>query len=187
MAEKKLIPPEMNPQIGQIFTQGSVYELAAAYTFGTHEGGHANDPDDPGGETNFGISKRAYPDEDIPNLTLERARYLGKRDYWYPMRLDTLNCQRISDSLFDFSFHHGVRSVGKKVQLCLAREFGFKGKVDGIMGSVTLAYMNAIISANLGAPFDLHQALMKVRIDYYLNSAKPKYLAGFIKRANSYL
>ena len=25
-----------------------------------HEGGYVNDPDDPGGETNFGISKRAY-------------------------------------------------------------------------------------------------------------------------------
>ena len=26
------------------------------------EGGYVNDPDDPGGETNFGISKRAHPD-----------------------------------------------------------------------------------------------------------------------------
>ena len=34
------------------------------------EGGYSDDPLDPGGETNFGISKRAYPKEDIRFLTL---------------------------------------------------------------------------------------------------------------------
>ena len=33
-----------------------------------HEGGYVNDPDDLGGETNFGIAKRFYPDVDIKNL-----------------------------------------------------------------------------------------------------------------------
>ena len=37
------------------------------------EGGYVNDKDDPGGETNMGISKRAYPDLDIKNLTREEA------------------------------------------------------------------------------------------------------------------
>ena len=30
----------------------------------SYEDGYANDPNDPGGETNWGISKRAYPDVD---------------------------------------------------------------------------------------------------------------------------
>ena len=34
-----------------------------------HEGGYVNDPTDLGGETNFGITKRFYPDVDIKNLT----------------------------------------------------------------------------------------------------------------------
>ena len=46
------------------------------------EGGYVNDPADPGGETNMGISKRAYPNEDIKNLTVERAKALYYRDYW---------------------------------------------------------------------------------------------------------
>jgi lysozyme family protein len=29
-----------------------------------HEGGYVNDPKDPGGETKYGISKRANPGED---------------------------------------------------------------------------------------------------------------------------
>ncbi|MDI6752791.1 MAG: glycosyl hydrolase 108 family protein [Thermodesulfobacteriota bacterium] len=46
------------------------------------EGGYVNNPKDPGGETNFGISKRAYPKENIKALTKERAIRLYKRDYW---------------------------------------------------------------------------------------------------------
>jgi len=45
------------------------------------EGGYVNDPDDPGGETNFGISKRAYPDLDIPNITDRQVRNIYWRDY----------------------------------------------------------------------------------------------------------
>lgn len=49
------------------------------------EGGYSNDPDDPGGETKFGISKRSYPNEDIPALTHERATEIYYTDYWHPI------------------------------------------------------------------------------------------------------
>ena len=46
------------------------------------EGGYTNDPNDPGGETKYGISKRAYPDIDIKNLTLDEAKDIYYHDYW---------------------------------------------------------------------------------------------------------
>lgn len=46
------------------------------------EGGYVNDPNDPGGETNWGISKRSYPNLDIKNLTWEQAKMLYQQDYW---------------------------------------------------------------------------------------------------------
>ena len=46
------------------------------------EGGYVSHPSDPGGETNFGISKRAYPDKDIKNLTLMDAAAIYYNDYW---------------------------------------------------------------------------------------------------------
>jgi len=46
------------------------------------EGGYENDPDDPGGETNFGIDKRSHPDVDIQHLTKEGAMEIYWREYW---------------------------------------------------------------------------------------------------------
>ena len=46
------------------------------------EGGYVNDPNDPGGETNWGISKRIFPDMDIKNLTKDQALKIYKQFYW---------------------------------------------------------------------------------------------------------
>ncbi len=56
-----------------------------------HEGGYVNDPDDPGGETKYGISKRAYPSLDIKNLTVEQAAGIYWRDYW-----DACSCDQLA-------------------------------------------------------------------------------------------
>lgn len=54
------------------------------------EGGYVNDPVDPGGETNFGISKHAYPNLDIKNLTRQAAQEIYQRDYWNNIQGDSL-------------------------------------------------------------------------------------------------
>ena len=54
------------------------------------EGGYVNNPADPGGETNFGISKRAYPNVDIKNLTRESAIKIYETDYWFKSGADKL-------------------------------------------------------------------------------------------------
>lgn len=57
------------------------FERSIAFVL-RHEGGYVNDPRDPGGETKFGISKRAYPALDIKSITEEQAKGIYKRDYW---------------------------------------------------------------------------------------------------------
>ena len=52
------------------------------------EGGYVFDKTDPGGETNYGISKRAHPNENIKNLTLARAIEIYKEHYWDFYKLD---------------------------------------------------------------------------------------------------
>jgi lysozyme family protein len=51
---------------------------------------YSNDPADPGGETRWGISRRAYPDLDIANLTEPQAVAIYQRDYWTPAGCDDL-------------------------------------------------------------------------------------------------
>lgn len=71
-----------------------------------HEGGYVNDPVDPGGETKYGISKRSYPDVDIPNLTLEKAQAIYERDYWLKCGCDKLP-HPMNIIIFDSAVNHG--------------------------------------------------------------------------------
>lgn len=73
-----------------------------------HEGGYVHDPKDPGGETKFGISKRAYPDLDIKNLTKKEASFLYQRDYWDANSLDQFP-PKIAEKLFDMAVNMGAR------------------------------------------------------------------------------
>ena len=54
------------------------------------EGGYSKDPNDPGGETKWGISKRSHPNEDIASLTVDRAKEIYLKEYWIPVGGDTL-------------------------------------------------------------------------------------------------
>ena len=72
------------------------FETAIAFVL-NEEGGYSNDPRDPGGETNFGISKRAHPQVDIKNLTLEEAESIYRYEHtaWdLPSTLRVPICER---------------------------------------------------------------------------------------------
>lgn len=64
------------------------------------EGGYVNHPNDPGGETKYGISKKAFPDLDIKNLTIEQAKRIYFQNYWlrgasslsWPLNLCFFDC-----------------------------------------------------------------------------------------------
>lgn len=62
---------------------------ALAFTI-PREGGYVNDPDDPGGETKWGVSKRYHPNEDIQNLTPQRAAEIYYEEYWLGSGADLL-------------------------------------------------------------------------------------------------
>jgi lysozyme family protein len=82
------------------------FERAFSIVIGA-EGGYVDDPQDPGGETKYGISKRAYPAVDIKNLTLEQARDIYLRDYWL-----AAGCHRGTEVMailiFDCAVNQGV-------------------------------------------------------------------------------
>lgn len=54
------------------------------------DGAYTNDPADPGGETKFGISKKAHPELDIKTLDLATALEVYFQSYWQTFGLDVL-------------------------------------------------------------------------------------------------
>ena len=80
-----------------------------------NEGGYTSGHGDPGGETNWGISKRSYPSVDIKNLTREGAQAIYSRDFWLPLHADTLPGS-VAFQLFDFAVNSGIRTAIRALQ-----------------------------------------------------------------------
>ena len=96
-----------------------------------HEGGYVNDPRDPGGETQYGISKRSYPAEDIRSLTLERAKAIYRRDFWNAVRGEELPAV-LKFAMFDAAVNSGPKQAIKWLQQSVRVE------VDGLFGPKTM-------------------------------------------------
>jgi lysozyme family protein len=96
------------------------------------EGGFVDDPADPGLETKYGISKRAYPDVDIKNLTLDQAKSIYRFDYWEPLHCDEMPWP-LSMMVFDCGVNQGLTTSAKTLQRAL------NVTQDGVIGKVTLA------------------------------------------------
>lgn len=104
-----------------------------------HEGGYVNDPNDHGGETNWGISKRAYPHLNIADLTREQAKSIYHADFWDRVHADTMP-GALAFQAFDFAVNSGIETAVRYLQKALAVAD------DGHWGPVTQA---ALDTANL--------------------------------------
>ena len=102
-----------------------------------HEGGIVDDPTDAGGLTNMGISQRAYPDEDIRGLTVERAKELYKRDYWDRYRTGSLP-DRLRHIFVDMCINMGGGRAIKILQEACNSKNATKIDVDGGIGPATI-------------------------------------------------
>ena len=100
------------------------------------EGDYTNDPNDPGGETRWGISRKAYPSLDIKNLSREGAKEIYHRDYWVPCHCNDLP-RAFAISLFDCAVNQGPRIAVRIMQIALGVT------VDGTIGPKTIAACSA--------------------------------------------
>ena len=114
----------------------SAFDRCFAIVVGT-EGGYVNDPNDPGGETKYGISKRAYPDVDIAALTVGDARVIYLRDYWNKVRGDDLPAE-LALLVFDAAVNSGVSRAVRWLQATV------HVIEDGVIGPKTIAAVEAV-------------------------------------------
>ncbi len=136
------------------------------------EKGYSNDPQDPGKETNFGISKRAHPNVDVKNLTRDGAIEIYRVEYWEACRCEELPVE-IATMIFDMAVNQGVPSA----RLALQQAIGVKQ--DGKIGPLTISV------ARQSPPIATMHEIADIRAVKYLsmdNSTEERYEKGWIKR-----
>ena len=137
----------------------------------SNEGGYVNDPADPGGETNWGISKRSYPHVDIANLTREGAKAIYLRDYWQRGQMDQYD-PAIAFQVFDMAVNSGIETAVRILQ----RAAGVAE--DGDIGPVTLAAINAKSTT------DMLMLFIAYRLKFWTTlSTWPRFGRGWANRA----
>jgi lysozyme family protein len=145
-----------------------------------NEGGFVNDPDDPGGITNFGISQRQFPQLDIASLTRDEAISIYERDYW---KFGDLTSQRVAIKMLDIYVDLPPVPAIRLLQLALG--FIEAGPIvcDGVLGPQTIEMANA---ADEDALMDeLKAGLVKYYFDLFRDSPSQRtsLLMGWIRRA----
>jgi len=146
------------------------------------EGGYVNDPNDPGGETKYGISKKAYPDLDIKHLTIDDAKEIYYQDYWIKASCTLIEqySERLAFFHFNTSVNLGCRRAIKLLQKSIKQQ-GFSIKIDGIFGNQTLLNLK---QSNLQWLYDTYCISIS---SYYIKltqqvSKLRKFLRGWLNR-----
>ncbi len=155
----------------------AVFDLAIDKTL-AWEGGYVDDPDDAGGKTKWGISKRAHPEVDIENLTMDDAKRIYEIDYWERISGDNILDQPAANALFDAAVNLGVRRAAQIAQEVV------NSTPDGIIGPKTLHKLN--VYKHFVEDYTLR------RIKFYVslaedNPVQKKFLFGWSRRALSFL
>lgn len=170
------------------------------------EGGFVNDPDDPGGATNFGVTVHtmrrlgldldADGDVDAADVRLldrGRAREIFLKHYFHGPHLDRLP-KPLQASMFDMYVNAGAQAVRLLQQVL--NDMGLGVAVDGKLGPQTV---KAARNAMLMAPDHLVDAYGIARRNYYYRLAdrRPssrKYArskdggkGGWIRRAEEFM
>jgi lysozyme family protein len=166
----------------------SAFDEAIEHTL-IFEGGYVNDPDDPGGETNYGITKstaRAYGyDGPMRDITLTQATAIYRMGYWDRLDLDSIayTSRIVARFIFDMAVNHGTRNATKIAQRAV-RAVGKNILVDGQWGPNT---SHAVKTSARDYPEATLGALKGERYNFYMrivarNATMKKFLRGWLKR-----
>jgi len=126
-----------------------------------HEGGYVNDPRDPGGRTNMGVTQRAWEsylnrsvtEAEIRGLTREVIKPFYKAMYWDKLKGDQLPAG-VDYAAYDLAVNSGVGRAAKYLQEIAGVV------VDGAIGPKS---MEAIAACD---PQEMVDALCGMRLEF---------------------
>ncbi len=115
-----------------------------------HEGGFVNHPNDPGGMTNLGCTKKVWEEwvghevteKTMRALTPGDVAPLYKQKYWDKIKGDELPAG-VDYAVFDCAINSGPGRATKFLQACVGVD------PDGAIGPRTMAAVNSIVTKDL--------------------------------------
>ena len=143
------------------------------------EGGYVNNPADPGGMTNLGVTKRVWEEytghgadeKEMRSLTPEKVAPLYEQKYWRPCYGEVLP-RGLDYSLFTFGVNAGP---GRSVKL-LQQSLGLV--CDGVVGPKVREKLG---NSNIA---DIIRNFTNLRREYYKSLNKPMFEKGWLNRCD---
>jgi lysozyme family protein len=151
-----------------------------------NEGGYSNNPSDPGGSTNQGITQKEYDDyrghqgdgyQDVKLITDTEVWDIYLTLYWIPMNLDDILNDDLVLQLFDMGVNSGIRTA----IMILQRLIGVIA--DGFIGDETNRAVREY-NGNVVDDYKKRRKLFYVTLKQSKPELKP-FLLGWLNRVDN--
>lgn len=150
-----------------------------------HEGGYVNNPRDPGGRTNLGVTQRTWEawtgkpatEAIMRGLTQAKVAPLYRERYWNELRCDDLP-PALALCVFDFGVNAGPPRSAKYLQSLVG------ASRDGKSGPATIAAVRGY-EARHGAAEAVRQFQNLRRTYYHQLSTFPTFGRGWLRRVDA--
>lgn len=170
------------------------FQKALAFTL-VNEGGFVNNPNDPGGATNKGITISTLSDwlgieasvDDVKNISNDVVSAIYGQNYWNPVAGDHLKSQAVATAIFDLGVNTGPTTSIRMAQACASIISGQRISIDGLMGPGSIAAINTIIDEE-----EFIMAFASSTLNHYVdlirkNASLKVFLNGWRNRAFRYI
>lgn len=139
-----------------------------------HEGGYVNHPADPGGETNWGITRRTAQANGYTGamrlMTRDQAIAVYRKAFWERYHADKMP-DAVAFQFFDACINHGYGNAARMLQ----RAAGVAD--DGAIGPVSLAAIQALPVNDLLLRFNAERLLFYTKLSTFGTFGK-----GWVRR-----
>lgn len=156
------------------------------------EGGYVDDPTDPGGETNKGITMATFQrcahellgieptSQNLRGLTDAQAGIIYRSLYWDRMNGDNFQLQELADIICDFYVNSGTHAT--VLLQPILNGMGAHLVEDGNIGPASIKALDDLDHAVV------YRQYKQGRINYYqsLGQRFPQFLQGWLNRANAF-
>ena len=156
------------------------------------EGGYVDDPTDPGGETNKGITMAKFREcahellgidptsDNLKGLTDGQAGIIYRALFWNKMNGDAFQLQELANIVCDFYVNSGTHATILLQQIM--NRMGATVAQDGAIGPASIQALNSLNQ------LEVYRAYKQGRISFYqaLGQRFPQFVKGWLNRVNSF-